>query len=179
MRTVWCGNRSAFIKPLPPRQRGCGDELAEGTGADLCAALEPIVRHCSPPHRSWNSLTLLPPPADFGLDGRAWRLAADRTGTCQFRLRCCALGVRVQTPRGLALLQRAWSRTRPGRCRICPHWKRCWAGGCTSRPASWKILYLPLRLLFAVCAGAQAPAAVQSFLPTRAVPPDALRCKWR
>ena len=24
LRTVWCGNRSVFIKPLPPRQRGCG-----------------------------------------------------------------------------------------------------------------------------------------------------------
>ena len=50
-----------YKRPYRPG-KGLWMSWPKGQGQTLCAALEPSWRRCSPPHRSWNSLTLPPPP---------------------------------------------------------------------------------------------------------------------
>ena len=101
------------------------------------------------------------------------RLAADRTGSCQ-------------PDRGAARPRRGSAGT-PGACPVAAHGAgpapagagSAHAGNAAGQAAAYlaqpagKILYLPLRLLFAVCAGAQAPPPCRAFgRPERY--PDAL-----
>ncbi len=159
-----------FYKALTAPAKGLWLSWPKGQGQTLCAALEPIVEALAPAAPELELTDLAATPAD-GLDclGGGWPLTETERASLTEALRTPG----ETEPQGLALLRRMADDCRPGRCMTCLRWKRCWAETAHFAQPAGKILYLPLRLLFAVCAGAQAPPPGRAFRrPERH--PDAL-----
>ena len=94
-----------FYKALTAPAKGLWMSWPKGQGQTLCAALEPIVEALQPAAPQLELIDLAATPAD-GLDvlGGGWPLTERERASLTEALR--APGEGVQTPRGLALLQR-------------------------------------------------------------------------
>ena len=159
-----------FYKALTAPAKGLWLSWPKGQGQTLCAALEPLVEALAPAAPELELTDLAATPAD-GLDclGGGWPLTeTERASLTE------ALHTPGETePQGLALLRRM-ADTAPRQVHDLPALEALLGRKLRISPSQLgKILYLPLRLLFAVCAGAQAPPPGRAFRrPERH--PDAL-----
>ena len=166
MRTAWCASRCAFTKPLPSPAKGLWLSWPKGQGKTLCAALEPIVEalHPAAPELELPDLAATPADALDTLGG--WPLTDTERASLTEALRL----PQTDAPRGLALLQPHGGGPAPAGERPVRAERPAGPAAAHFAQPAGKILYLPVWLFPAVCAGPAAPADGPSFLPTRAAP---------
>ncbi len=158
-----------FYKALTAPAKGLWLSWPKGQGQTLCAALEPIVEALAPAAPELELTDLAATPAD-GLDclGGGWPLTeTERASLTE------ALHTPGETePQGLALLRRMAGRA-PRQVHDLPALEALLGPAAAHLAQSaGKILYLPLRLLFAVRAGPAPPPGRAFRRPERH--PDAL-----
>ena len=151
-----------FYKALTAPAKGLWMSWPKGQGQTLCAALEPIVEALQPAAPQLELIDLAATPAD-GLDvlGGGWPMTELERASLTEALRAPGEGG-AGTPWAGPVAAHGAGPAPAGAGSAHAGNAAGQAAAHLAQPAG-KILYLPLRLLFAVCAGAQAPPPCGAF----------------